>query len=135
EDVARVYMSQVRNLMLEVKWGEARAEWLGLCEATLRSLRKMAETMQLADLCEALDGFQKALVEVGQRCQSPVAGADKATLLAAYGPLLKSMPHVFELDAERNRREPIIVEALLRQVPDVEKVTIDRLYSAGLTSL
>jgi len=135
EDLARSYMGQVRNLMLEVKWGQARAEWLSLCDAVLRSLRRMAETMEMPELCAALDGFHTALRQVRNRCNGPVVGAERDTLLEAYGPLLQSMPQVFELDAERNRREPIIVDSLLRQVPEVEKVTIDRIYAAGLTSL
>jgi hypothetical protein len=135
DEVARGYMAQLRNVMLEVKWGEARTEWLGVCDAVLRSVRKMAEKMEMSELCTALDGFQSAIGKVRKAGQSNVAGADRDSLLAAYEPLLKTMPQVFELDAERNRREPVILQSLLRQVPDVEKLTIDRLYAAGLTSL
>jgi hypothetical protein len=135
DDVARAYMGQLRNVMLEVKWGEARAEWLGVCDAVLRSLRRMGEKMEMSELCTALDGFQAALAQVQKRCQGSVGGSDRDVLLAAYDPLYKAMPKAFELDAERNRREPVILQSLLRQVPDVEKVTIDRLYAAGLTSL
>jgi hypothetical protein len=45
------------------------------------------------------------------------------------------MPDAFALDEERDRREPIIVQSLLRQVPDVRKVALDKLYAAGLTGL
>jgi hypothetical protein len=135
DDVARNYLVQVRNLMLEVKWGEARAEWLSLCEPTLHSLRKMAGTMDMPSLCTALDGFVTVLHKVRQRCRGAVAGDDRDELLQAYDPLVATLPRAFELDNERNRREPIIVQALLRQVPAVEKVTIDKLYAAGLTSL
>jgi hypothetical protein len=135
DEVARTYMGQLRNLMLEVKWGEARSEWLELCEPALRSLRRMAEAMTMADLCQALDTFQKSLEELKKRPRRLIADADKTALLQAYAPLVSAMPDAFELEAERNRREPIIVECLLRQVPDVERVTIDKLYAAGLTSL
>jgi hypothetical protein len=135
DDVARNYLLQVRNLMLEVKWGEARAEWLSLCEPTLHSLRKMAGTMDMPSLATALDGFMTVLHKVRQRCRGAVAGDDRDELLQAYTPLVATLPRAFELDNERNRREPIIVQALLRQVPAVEKVTLDKLYAAGLTSL
>jgi hypothetical protein len=45
------------------------------------------------------------------------------------------MPDGFSLEAERDRREPIIVQSLLLQVPEVRKVTLDKLYAAGLTRL
>jgi hypothetical protein len=45
------------------------------------------------------------------------------------------MPRVFALDDERGRREPIIVQSLLLQVPDVRKVALDKIYAAGLTQL
>src|SRR5262249_51489107 len=69
EDRARSYMGQVRNVMLELKGGEARAEWLGAGGAVLRSLRRMAEPMEMSELCAALDGFQSTLAQVQKRCQ------------------------------------------------------------------
>jgi hypothetical protein len=45
------------------------------------------------------------------------------------------MPEAFGLDGERGRREAIIVHALLQQVPEVRKITIDKIYAAGLASL
>ena len=45
------------------------------------------------------------------------------------------MPQAFALDLDRSQRETVILQSLLMQVPDVKKVTIDRLYAAGLTTL
>jgi hypothetical protein len=45
------------------------------------------------------------------------------------------MPQAFTLDAERDQRESIIIHSLLVQIPDVRKVTVDKLYAAGLTTL
>jgi len=135
DEVARGYLVQLRNVMLEVKWGEARTEWLSVCDAVLKSVRRMAEKMEMPELCTSIDGFQGTIGKIRKGGQPSVAGADRDALLAAYEPLLKTMPQVFELDAERNRREPVILQSLLRQVPDVERLTIDRLYAAGLTSL
>jgi hypothetical protein len=56
-------------------------------------------------------------------------------LLVSYERLLEIMPHAFALDTDRTQREAIIVQALLLQVQGVRKVTIDKLYAAGLTSL
>ena len=45
------------------------------------------------------------------------------------------MPQAFALDMDRAQREAAILQSLLLQVPDVKKVTIDKLYAAGLTTL
>jgi hypothetical protein len=128
-------MEQLRNVMLEVKWGEARGEWLGVCDAVLESLHRMAQKMEMTELCAALEGFQSTRAQVQKRCQGALSGADRQALLDAYGPLVVAIPSAFDLDAEYDRREAVIVQSLLRQVTDVEKVTIDRLFAAGLTSL
>src|SRR5262249_48615529 len=62
------------------------------------------------------------------------ARGDRRTL-ARYERLTELIPQAFELDAERDRREPIIVEALLLQVDGVEKLTIDKLFAVGLNRL
>jgi hypothetical protein len=45
------------------------------------------------------------------------------------------MPDAFALDLDRTQRESIILQSLLLQVPDVKKVTLDKMYAAGLSSL
>ena len=45
------------------------------------------------------------------------------------------MPQAFALDLDRTQREAAILQSLLLQVPEVKKVTLDRLYAAGLTTL
>jgi hypothetical protein len=45
------------------------------------------------------------------------------------------MPTAFALDEARSAHEGIIVQTLLLQIPEVRKVTLDKLYAAGLTSL
>src|SRR6185369_864006 len=56
-------------------------------------------------------------------------------LSGAYAKLIELMPPVFALEGERGRREPIIIRGLLLQVPGVYKVTIDKLYAAGLNAI
>ncbi|HEY3595563.1 MAG TPA: helix-hairpin-helix domain-containing protein, partial [Polyangiaceae bacterium] len=62
-------------------------------------------------------------------------GSARDALVSAYAKLAEQMPSVFALEGERGQREAVIVHALLQQVPDVRKVTIDKIYAAGLTSL
>jgi methylphosphotriester-DNA--protein-cysteine methyltransferase len=46
-----------------------------------------------------------------------------------------ALPAAFELQGERDRREPIVVRALLAQVPGLEPLMVDKLMAAGLTRL
>jgi hypothetical protein len=58
-----------------------------------------------------------------------IAEARAQSLMGAYAKLAELMPEAFGLDGERGRRETIIVHALLQQVPDVRKATIDKIYA------
>jgi hypothetical protein len=56
-------------------------------------------------------------------------------LILSYSELVRLMPQAFTLDAERDQRESIIIHSLLLQIPDVRKLTVDKIYAAGLTTL
>jgi len=130
EDVAGVHVAQVRDVMLELRFGEAQPSWVEASKPALKSLRAMAEQMELTDLCAALDAFCAGV-------DTAIANGriDKDELLRRYQRLIELIPQAFELDAERDRREPIIVEGLLQQIEGVEKLTIDKLFSVGLNRL
>jgi hypothetical protein len=132
--VAAWYVSHVRNLMLEVKWGTPSTSWLQGCERSIRSLSRFAREVEWQDLAEKLSDFSRALSRA--RSRGPrVEGDIKDDLMAAYAPLVEILPSAFELGEEKERREPIIVRSLLLQVPGVETVEIDRLTAAGLSTL
>lgn len=133
-DIAVVHVSQVRDVMLELRFGDADPAWLESTKPALRSLRAMAEQMELVELCGALDTFCVA-VDGAVANRARISDDDKADLLARYQALSDLIPQAFELDAERDRREPIIVEALLYQIDGVEKPIIDRLFAVGLNRL
>jgi hypothetical protein len=134
EDLAVAHVRPLRNMMLDLKWGEPVSIWLDLANPALKSLRQMAEQVELAELVKAIDGFSAAL-------EKSVQGAAQASeqtrdaLLAAYAPLVKAMPKAFELEGERDRREPIIVQSVLRQVSALEPLMVQRLYAVGLGRL
>jgi hypothetical protein len=145
-DVAAVHMAQVRDVMLELRYGDAEPAWMESTKPALKSLRTMAAQMDLNDLCVALDEFCAA-VETGfarlgstpTRANDDVLGAPrtpidhKAELLRLYQRLVELIPQAFELDGERDRREPIIIEALLFQIDGVERPIVDKLFSVGLS--
>jgi len=133
-EVAAVHVSQVRDVMLELRYGEAQPSWIESTQPALRSLRAMASQMELTDLCEALDDFCVA-VNGAVDGRARIDDAGKAELLRRYERLIELIPHAFELDAERDRREPLIVEALLLQIEGVERRTIEKLFAVGLHRL
>jgi hypothetical protein len=133
-DIAVVHVSQVRDVMLELRFGDADPAWLESTKPALRSLRAMAEQMELLDLCGALDIFCEA-VDTAVANRARIGEEAKVELLNRYQKLSELIPQAFELDAERDRREPIIVEALLYQIDGVEKPVIDRLFAVGLNRL
>jgi hypothetical protein len=133
-EVAVSHVAQVRDVMLELRYGEAQPSWIESTTPALRSLRAMAAQMELADLCAALDEFCVA-VDRAVDGRSRIDDAAKTALLARYQKLVELIPQAFELDAERDRREPIIVEALLHQIEGVEKRTIEKLFAVGLSRL
>jgi len=135
EQLAANHMRQVRDFMIDVKWGEATRAWVSVCEPAVASLRRAADKLELPELSSALADYHTALEAAGLAPDRILQGDTKNLLIASYERLLELMPQAFALDSDRTQREMIIVQALLLQVPDVRKVTIDKLYAAGLASL
>ncbi|HEU0030270.1 MAG TPA: hypothetical protein VFQ53_06555 [Kofleriaceae bacterium] len=133
-DVAAVHVSQVRDVMLELQYGDALPSWMELTKPALKSLRAMAAQMELADLCTALDEFCAA-VDVAIVEKNAITEGGKTELLRRYERLIELIPQAFALDSERDRREPIIIEALLFQIDGVERPIIDKLFGVGLNRL
>jgi len=133
--IAATHMRPVRDFIIEVRMGEPPKDWVTLCLPVMTSLRKSAEGMSLPKLCQRLDKCIVALQQVEQSSEPFVTDKPRDQLIKAYSALERLMPDVFALDEERDRREPVIVQSLLGQVPGVRAVALDKLYSAGLTSL
>jgi hypothetical protein len=132
--LAANYMRQVRDFMIGIKWGEPVSDLMNICGPAVGLLMRAAGELQLLPLQKALTDFADALKAAGADA-AVIDGAARDRLLAAYEKLSLEMPEAFELDREQNRREAVIVHSLLLQVPDVRKLTIDKLYAAGLTNL
>ncbi len=133
--LASNHVRQVRDFMIDLRWSEPTVDWLPICEPALRSLRRAADKLELVDLCEALDGFSAALAATSTTGARTIGGASREGLLARYDDLSRLMPQAFALDLDRTQREAAILHSLLLQIPEVKKVTLDRMYAAGLTTL
>jgi hypothetical protein len=133
--LAASHMRHVRDFMLDVKWGEATREWIEICVPACVSLRRASERLDLQDLTAGLDVFAAALKHAGNGVGLTIDGEPKHRLIDAYTKLSEILPQAFALDTDKSEREAVIVQALLLQIPDVRKVTIDKLHAAGLTNL
>ncbi len=135
KQIAAEYLGPVRDFMVELGLGSPSKDWLAICAPAVHSLHKSAESMGLMDLARALDRLSTAFDEV-ERLPGPVIGdVARHVLDNAHQDLARLLPEAFAISEERDRREPIIVQTLLRQVPDLKKVALDRLYAAGVTRL
>lgn len=133
--LAANHVRQVRDFMIDLRLGEATVAWIGICEPALRLLRRASDKLGLTDLCGGLDCFCETLAATRAMGGPTVDGEQRRSLLASYEELSALMPQAFALDLDGEQREGAILQSLLLQVPNVKKVTIDKLYAAGLTTL
>jgi hypothetical protein len=134
-EIAANYARPIRDFMMEMDWGELPREWLDICVPAVASLRRSAETMEMPELCVALDGFMAALELSAASTEKNIATGARAELRSAYDVLVKVWPQAFAIEDDRSQREPIIVRSLLLQIEDLGKVALDKLYGAGLSTL
>jgi len=134
-ELAANHMRHVRDFMIDVKWGEVTRDWIHICLPPVRTLRRAAERLDLKELETALEKLASELDKANSAGGQMLDGVEKQRLLEAYTKLVDILPKAFALDRDKSQREAVIVQALLLQVPDVRKVTIDKLHAAGLTSL
>jgi hypothetical protein len=133
--LAANHVRQVRDFVIDLRSGEASADWITVCVPALTSLRRAADKLEFVPLCEALDSLAAALTAAGELGRRTITGDTRTALLGSYEELVTLMPQAFALDQDKSQRETVILQSLLMQVPDVKKVTIDRLYAAGITTL
>jgi len=96
-EVAAIHVAQVRDVMLELRYGDAEPSWIESTQPALRSLRAMAGQMELTDLCGALDEFCVA-VDGAVSGRARIDDAGKAELLRRYERLIE---HYLALGAQR----------------------------------
>ena len=137
EDLAALHVSPVRHLMLEVRWGEAPTRFISLARPALQSLQSMAGALELDDLVKAIAGFDAALAAALASGRDKISGDAREALLGAYFPLQSGFPAAFGLEGGRGkeRREPIVVDALLDGLEGVDQAVLDQLSLVGLGRL
>jgi len=133
--IAANYSRPVKDFIFELKRGTATKEWIEICQPVMGSIIDGAESLELHDVAQRMIEFRDALA-LAQASDGHVLDDDcRDFILSCYEELIGVLPETFSLDEQDQRRESIIIHSLLRQVPGVGHVTLEKLYGAGLTSL
>ena len=134
-DIAANYARPIKNFMFELKRGTATKDWVEICRPAMQGITRAAEGMGLRQAAQRMMDFEAALSLAAQSEQRVLGGEVRDLLMWCYEDLIKVMPQAFVVGEEEQQREGIIINSLLAQIPDVGRVTIEKLYRAGLTSL
>ncbi len=134
-DIAANYARPIKNFIFELKRGTATKDWIEICRPAMHGITRAAEGMGLKEAAMRMVDFETALGLAQNGEDRVLVGDVRDLLLLCYEDLIKVMPQAFVLGEEEQQREGIIIDSLLKQIPDVGRVTIDKLYRAGLTSL
>jgi len=134
-DIAANYARPVKNFIFELKRGTATREWIDICRPAMRGITRAAEGMGLTLAAKHMVDFEAALSLAHSSEERVLSGEIRDLLLWCYEDLIKVMPQAFVVGEEEQQREGIIINSLLMQIPDVGRVTVEKLYRAALTSL
>jgi hypothetical protein len=134
-DIAANYARPVKNFVFELKRGTATKEWIEICRPAMHGITRAAEGMGLSTAAQRMVDFEAALSLAQSSEQRLLTGEIRDLLLWCYEDLTKAMPQAFTVGEEEQQREGIIINSLLMQIPNMGRVSIEKLYRAGLTSL
>lgn len=134
-EIAAQYARPLKECVIELRRGTATRDWVDICRPALSSISKAARSMNIPKAAERMDELDAALSKAAESREKNLTAQEQAKLLEKYDRLVEVMPKAFSINDEVNRRDTIIIMALLKQIPEVGRVTIDKLYNAGLTSI
>ncbi|HEY2511842.1 MAG TPA: hypothetical protein VGI39_13330 [Polyangiaceae bacterium] len=139
--LAAAHVRPVRELIIDLRWGEAPRDSFIASGAAVASLGGAAEKLGLVELAKALRAFGDALAPAPGEAPDPGANADvlhpaaRARVLAAYEELVRLLPVAFAFEDEQTQRESVIVESIVMRIPGAHRVTLEKIVAAGLGSI
>ncbi len=133
--MAATHAQPIKDFLLELVVGPTSKQWLDIARPAMESIRRGAVELAQPELVAALATFGDAMNAASKSVGAKIDGAERDGLIRAHAALSAALPQAFDLVRERDLREPLVVRHLLLMVPGVHKVTIDKLYAAGLASL
>jgi hypothetical protein len=133
--IAATYALPLKNFIFELQCHMATKDAIELCRPVLRSLSGAAETMDLPEIVQRMNEFDTVL-SLGQTSSDRFLKDEiREQILANYERLAQVLPEAFRMNGESQRREDVIIQCLLEQIPGMGCVGFDKLYQAGLSSL
>jgi hypothetical protein len=125
----------LREFMMDLTIGSTTKQWLEVARPAADAILNGAVALEQKDLAGALGDLAAAFEQAARAAGSKIGKTDRTSIMTAYSRLVSLLPSAFEVKGDRERREPLVVHHLLLQIPGVQKVTLDKLYAAGLASL
>lgn len=134
--IASSYVGPITDFVSKLRVGPVTSSWIDLCAPAVGSMTRASASMGYANVESALSRFGSLLEEV-RASSGVVDGDDRASILAAYQRLTELLPAAFpHVEASSGAEsESIILNSMLKQIKGVGRVTIARLFAAGLVSL
>ena len=133
--IAANYATPLKSFMFELQRGTASNDEIKLCRPVLDGIRGAVEIMNHPLAVERIIDLDDALLLALDRSERSVSGETRQRILSCYEALVRIMPEAFSLGDEGQKREDIIIKSLLKQIPGLGCVTLEKLYKAGLGSL
>ena len=124
----------VLDTMILLREDRASRAWLDGCAAPLKQLKTMAAELELKQVSDDIDRVLKRLDRV-QKKYPEVAASERDSLLDAYRRLARAFPNAADPNKAWDERQPIIVDALLRQAVGPRTHSLGKLFGAGLNHL
>jgi hypothetical protein len=119
------------DLMLELRAGGAPTAWATRCLPAIRALLPLASELEDASVGAALDAVVSALEAPGAQGRDTIDGNLRDELRGAYAVLADKVRAAVDIEEEHGRRDPVVVDALLRNVEGLHDVARARIYDAG----
>jgi hypothetical protein len=133
--IAANYATPLKSFMFELQRGTVSKNEIELSRPVLDGIRGAIEIMNLPQAVQRISDLDDALLLALSSNERLVNGAIRLRILSSYEALVRIMPEAFRLGDEGEKREDIIIKSLLKQIPRLGCVTLEKLYRAGLGSL
>jgi hypothetical protein len=133
--IAANYATPLKSFMFELQRSTASKDEIELSRPVLDGIRGAVEIMNLPQVVQRISDLDDALLLALSSNERLVNGEIRLRILSSYEALVRIMPEAFRLVTEGEKREDIIIKSLLKQIPRLGCVTLEKLYRAGLGSL
>jgi len=133
--IAANYATPLRSFMFELQRGTVSKDEIKLSRPVLDGIRGAVEVLNLPQAVQRIGDLDDALLLALDSREPLVSGEIRQRILTSYEALVKIMPEALRLGDEGQKREDIIIKSLLKQIPGLGCVTLEKLYRAGLGSL